>query len=336
MTKRVGRLPRPTCSHCGAELSTREARFCHACGQPFSSSARSSARKRASRPNSSGSNTTPERVSSVLQRISAFLIRSNQAKKKSADPRKNSRRLDNEQIRQFQYTLRGEKKRINIHLKPSIYRALHQRQPTFNGDYSTYYKQFLGDPSQEKLLLALVKGIWHAAGNADDAARIAISLVQAIPYDEEKANSTIEKDHARYPYEVLFDKCGICGEKSLLLGYLLASFGFETALLRFELESHMAVGILSKPPYTFPNISYAFIESTRPTIATDILARYQSIGLLRSQPTVIRISEGQAFLSLEEEYRDAQMWNQIRNSTSNFSYELSNARGVLIRKYGLM
>ena len=176
----------------------------------------------------------------------------------------------------------------------------------------------------------------NVAGGADNAARIAISLVQYIPYDEEKAVNNREKDHMRYPYEVLYDECGICGEKSLLLGYLLASFGFGVALLEFDLESHMAVGILSNPPYTFPNISFAFIESTHPTIATDMLARYRSAGLLRSQPTVIPISKGGPFLSIEEEYRDAQMWHQIRLAGSNLPFELVNARNVLIKKYGLV
>lgn len=273
---------------------------------------------------------------SFFQKIAAVFRSSQVRDNASYDTKNQANRQNSEQIRQLSYTLRGESKRINIHLKPSIYRSLHRQQPPFNGDYAGYYAQFLSELTQERLLLALARGIRNAAGSADNAARIAISLVQNIPYDEEKAGNGRQKNHMRYPYEVLYDGCGICGEKSLLLGYLLATFGFGVALLEYDLESHVAVGILSKPPYTFPNISYAFIESTGPTIATDMLARYRSAGLLRSQPTVIPISKGRPFLSIEEEYWDAQMWHRIRVADSNLSFDLVNARSVLIKKYGLV
>lgn len=272
---------------------------------------------------------------SVLSRIAAA-FRSVPSRGKTKFKTENrASHQDREKIQQLSYTVRGEKKRINIHVKPSIYRSLHQHQPAFHGDYRAFYLQFLAEPAETRLLTALSRGISNAAGNADDAARIAISLVQHIPYDEEKTTIGRDKDHMRYPYEVLYDGCGICGEKSILLGYLLASFGFGVALLEFDIESHMAVGILSKPPYTFPYISYAFVESTRPTIATDMHERYRSVGLLRSQPTVIPISNGRPFLSIEEEYRDAQMWHRIQAAESNLPFELLNARNVLIRKYGL-
>ncbi len=80
------------------------------------------------------------------------------------------------------------------------------------------------------------------ADGEDDQAGIAISLVQKIPYDYEKmyrcgwtcqGRTFVSGIPPRYPYQVLYDGRGVCGEKSSLLALLLKEFGFGVVLLEF-------------------------------------------------------------------------------------------------------
>jgi hypothetical protein len=68
----------------------------------------------------------------------------------------------------------------------------------------------------------------------DDRARIAISMVQTIPYIE-----GIRNESAKKPYRVLYSNSGDCDEKTLLLEYILYKLGydvvtFETYITQFE------------------------------------------------------------------------------------------------------
>lgn len=97
--------------------------------------------------------------------------------------------------------------------------------------------------TQKNSLNELVRQIKLLTANKDDQARIAISLVQNIPYDYSKLGTV--STNVRYPYEVLYENTGICEEKSLLLTYLLRELGYGIVLFEFKQENHMAVGIKS-------------------------------------------------------------------------------------------
>ncbi|MBU2617039.1 MAG: hypothetical protein KKB79_03640, partial [Nanoarchaeota archaeon] len=90
---------------------------------------------------------------------------------------------------------------------------------------SDFNVRSLDDEIQESLIRPLVKEIQNLApNNKVDQARIAVSIVQNIPYSHSNETFTFagsEVDHSRYPYEVLYDYAGICGEKSELLAFLL-------------------------------------------------------------------------------------------------------------------
>ena len=223
----------------------------------------------------------------------------------------------------FSYVLRGKSGTINLNLYSGVYNEI-SSEPTlyqctrYNGDSSPctsnelqqYYLDYVNKPDQEKYLDNLVNSIKAKTSNQDDQARIAISLVQNIPYDYAKLNGG-NTGNTRYPYEVLYANKGVCEEKSLLLAYLLRGLGYGVVLFEYPSESHMAVGIKSPAAYAYDNTGYAFVESTSPTIITDNQENYVNVGKLTEAPNVYTISEGISFNSISEEYNDAKTFNQL-------------------------
>ncbi|MDK2796308.1 MAG: hypothetical protein PWQ22_531 [Archaeoglobaceae archaeon] len=182
--------------------------------------------------------------------------------------------------------------------------------------------RFLNEEKQYKYLVALVEEIKKRA-EGDDQARIAISLVQNIPYDYESLRTGVYKN--RYPYEVIYDKKGICAEKSRLLAFILRELGYGVVLFEFEVEDHMAVGIKCPMRYSYRNSSYCFIETTSPTIVTYSEGEYVGAGKLRSMPEIIFVSDGKSFESVWEEYNDAQEFIRLE--------KLAEASGGYLDQY---
>jgi len=175
--------------------------------------------------------------------------------------------------------------------------------------------RFVNEPTEREFILPLVEDIRSRADNSDDQVRIAVSMVQHIPYDYEGFETDTLTN--RYPYEVLYDNKGVCGEKSHLLAFILKELGYGVVLFDFEEESHMAVGIRCPKKYsyiTFTNNSYCFIETAQPAIITEYKNEYVGVGQLTSTPDIYLVSDGNSFDSVEEEYLDAMSWRALSGS----------------------
>jgi len=195
----------------------------------------------------------------------------------------------------------------------------------------------LNEENQKQLLLPLVNEIKQITSNKDNQARIAISIVQNIPYDW---GSLYSSDlTSRYPYEVLYDMRGVCGEKSELLVFLLKELGFGVSTFEFNLQNHRAVGIKCPSQYDYKDSGYCFIETTTPSIITDDTGYYVGVGKLEFPSEIITISEGNSFDSVSEEYNDALEWinlNEISNANDGYlSSSQYNRWWKIVRKYGI-
>jgi 2'-5' RNA ligase/predicted nucleic acid binding AN1-type Zn finger protein len=197
--------------------------------------------------------------------------------------------------------------------------------------------KFLDQNEQNKFLKNLVEIIKSKTSNSDEQTRIAVSLVQKIPYDWEGFTTNDLND--RYPYEVLYDKVGVCAEKSRLLAFILRELGFGVVLFNYETESHMAVGIKCPLQYSYENSGYCFIEASAPSIITDAEGDYIGVGKLSSTPDMISISDGKSFDSVSEEYNDVQEWNRINKLSESSGGYLDSYNyykwQTLVNKYGI-
>lgn len=242
----------------------------------------------------------------------------------------------------FNYVLRGKSNDIKF----TVYGGLNN----YLSSLSRYYYcdpecpsdrelelRFLDQDKQYKCLKELVEVIKSKTSNLDDQVRIAVSLVQHIPYDWKRFR--MNDLNNRYPYEVLYDKKAVCAEKARLLAFILRELGFGVVLFNYETESHMAVGIKCPSQYSYENSGYCFIETSAPSIITDSEGDYVGVGKLSSAPDIITISDGKSFDSVSEEYNDAQEWNRINKLSESSGGYLDSYNyykwQTLVNKYGI-
>jgi hypothetical protein len=250
--------------------------------------------------------------------------------------------------RSFKYILRGNSSIINANLYSGIYNKVssisqpvacyrypNDTSPCNNEEIRQYYLNYLEEPIERKSVDDFVDLIKVETSNQDDQARIAISIVQNIPYDHSVATPLFfQTGFTRYPFLVLYQNAGICEEKSLLLAYLLRELGYGVVLFEFKSDNHMAVGIKSPVQYSYLNSGYAFIETTTPSIPTDSQGDYGTAGKLTSIPEIIPISDGDSFTSISEEYQDALLLNQIRDMGTVLDDDHYSQWTFLEKKYG--
>ncbi len=168
----------------------------------------------------------------------------------------------------------------------------------------------LNNQLQARNLLPLVEQIKALTPDIHKQARIAVSLVQHIPYGLTDPGEA-EADHVdRYPYGVIWSHMGVCSEKSDLLLFILRELGFGTATLVFKKENHRAVGIKCPDAYDIDDSGYCFVETSGPGIITDSLSSYSNVGTL-TDFTVINISDGIELEGVEEEFEDKKKYYDL-------------------------
>lgn len=210
----------------------------------------------------------------------------------------------------YVYTLNGTQGVIGLALPTSEYESLKaQGKPKMaesgNSDV-TYFQNFMNEPTQQKYVQELADEIKKKSSNPDDQVRIAVSLVQHIPYHH--------GDVFRYPYEVMYDGTGICGEKSMLLALVLKDLGYGSCAFYFKTEGHMTAGVRAATAYDYKGSGYAFIEATEPKIITYNQTYFPEFGgELTSDPIVVPEGTGKEYTGVAEDYRDAQDWARIQS-----------------------
>lgn len=234
----------------------------------------------------------------------------------------------------FPYVLRGKSGAVNITMYRGVYHEIDKENPYSYVGEKDRYQKFVDLPVQDTFLVPLADSIREKTSNPDDQVRIAVSLVQQVPYDHDMTDSGAFE--IRYPYQTLYDNKGVCCEKSVLLAYLLKELGYGVALLDFENEQHTAVGIRAPPEFSYKNSGYAFIETTTPLIITNGNGDYPEFGKIQSRPEVLPAGDGKMFGSVREEWEDAREWERL-NSLGPVLGPVDYARWQsLCKKYGVV
>jgi len=189
---------------------------------------------------------------------------------------------------------------------------------------------------QKENLVPLIRKIETLTPNIHKQARIAISLVQNIPY---QFPSIWDIDFGeKYPYGVIWEQDAVCSEKSDLSLFLLRELGFGTVVFIFKNENHRAVGIKCPESYSFDHTGYCFVEVTGPRIITDSESKYLGGGKLTDYE-VIEISDGIELQGVEEEYNDKILFYELseKAKSQNGLLERSeyNMYMSILDKYGM-
>ena len=107
--------------------------------------------------------------------------------------------------------------------------------------------------------------------SGDQTLDLAACFMQNIPYDSVKAERILGPDFAeqsiesvipRYPYETLYDQTGICTDKTYLGAAVINQLGYGTAIMTFDAERHMSLGVAVPAGYGSFGSSYGIMELT--------------------------------------------------------------------------
>ena len=149
---------------------------------------------------------------------------------------------------------------------------------------------------------------------------IAVSLVQNLEWGFSNETYSFfgqKVNHSRYPYEVLYEEKGICGEKSLLLAMILKELGFGTAIFYNNDENHETVGIKCPLMESWHYSGYCFVETSGSAIITDDKLAYSGGIILDSKPEVIVISDGISLSRWLDFYHDADEIKELRKKMAS-------------------
>jgi len=223
----------------------------------------------------------------------------------------------------LKYILRGEKEEINYTVYGGMadYFLSFPKYIYYYGEEQSFRRDFklknVNEENQRELLSPLITEIQNIAMNKEDQVRIAISLVQNIPYEASGEifmfeNGQINQtNYSEYAYEVLYNMQGNCEGKSGLLTFLLKEIGYGAVIFYYPLENHEAVGIKCPVEHSLNGTGYCFVETTGPSIISNNKGHYLGWGKLSSDPEVMLISEGDSLDEDLYEYKDAEDWIKL-------------------------
>lgn len=121
-----------------------------------------------------------------------------------------------------------------------------------------FHVPLIVDPAQEPFFAALLgqlRALRDARGlDRDRYFELMTAFVQAIPYD-------YHAPAARFPIEVYADGTGDCDEKTRLLAGLAAREGYAVAILAFDDDNHVALGVRVQHR-GFRGGPWAYVETT--------------------------------------------------------------------------
>lgn len=107
--------------------------------------------------------------------------------------------------------------------------------------------------------------------SGDQVLDLSACFIQNIPYDEAKAALILGPDFSkqpisqvipRYPYETLYDKTGICTDKTYLGAAVMRELGYQTSIMTFDAQKHMSLGVAVPTGYGSYGTSYGIMELT--------------------------------------------------------------------------
>jgi hypothetical protein len=151
------------------------------------------------------------------------------------------------------------------------------------------YRSMIFDPAQDELyndLLGQFREIRKEGNLTDDEyAELMAAYAQSLTYQNHA------DDPAKYPVETVYDKEGDCDDKSLLLAGLLSREGYKAALLQFEKDKHMVVGIGSDDN-RYLDTEYSYVEVMDYSFVGVPVNKLKGSRKLYLNPVVIPIGSG--------------------------------------------
>ncbi len=162
--------------------------------------------------------------------------------------------------------------------------------------------------------------------DSDAYADLITAFVQSIPYETAGLAP-------KYPVETIYEMKGDCDDKSILLAALLAIEGYDTILMYFEDENHVAAGILGTTG-SQKDDDYIFIETTKTGLIGIVPKEVNNRPFNSKNPLIIPFSNsGEAYTSYDENILIQNYLSDISDNIAGKNYESAEELRELHLKY---
>ncbi len=270
--------------------------------------------------------------------------------------------------RTFSWTFKSVKYDLPITLYQSVfeYYQKQQKKYSYTGELpqnweDDYYGMFLKTNENDQTIAQLANSL-QALGkkhnlNDDQIVELTLSFVQAIQYDDAKAENILAKtgdESMLYPYEILFQQKGVCSDKSLLEVSILRQMGYGVAIFAYEQNNHMAVGIQCPKSYSSYDSGYCYAETTSVGNKIGIIPQFDAqsnkpasikeIGTFDSgqevqqalrelgQVTVYQATQGKKYGGIVETRKIENEIGQLKTKMQTLSAQLAVQKKVITRE----
>lgn len=153
-----------------------------------------------------------------------------------------------------------------------------------------YYPAFIWEERQEEFFSALIaslRTIREAEGlDSDRYAELLTVFVQSLEYRTDPVDL-----EPKFPIETFTERAGDCDDKALLLAGLLAREGYDVAIMLFQAEEHVALG-LKTTGNDYRGTGYAYVETTSPGFIGMVPDELAGGITVESHPRVFSIDGG--------------------------------------------
>lgn len=196
------------------------------------------------------------------------------------------------------FVFEGQQVTIDVTVDGSLYAGAVAAEKTVtrfgnareNDWIEDYWPAFINEEHQEAFyasLLAAFRQVRDSAGlDADRYAELMTVYVQSLAYRTDPVDL-----EPKFPVETFVDGAGDCDDKTLLLAGLLSREGYDVAILMFEPEQHVALGLRSAD-LGYLDTGYAFVETTAEGFIGMVPDSFGSGVVLTSEPRVFDVDGG--------------------------------------------
>lgn len=198
----------------------------------------------------------------------------------------------------YEFTFEGAPHSISVDVDGAVYAGADAAEKSVtrfgnareNDWIEDYYPAFVQEAHQDafyEALLAQFRALRSTLGlDADRYVELLTVFAQSIEYRTDPVDLS-----PKFPIETFVDKNGDCDDKTLLLGGLLSREGYDVAVLLFEPEQHVALGIASTGD-GYRGTGYDLVETTAPGFVGMVPDGLGGGIDLVSEPRVFRLDGG--------------------------------------------
>lgn len=198
----------------------------------------------------------------------------------------------------YSFSFEGKEQAVSVTVSGAVYAGADVAEKSVtrfgnaheNDWIEEYYPAFVNEPHQDAFydaLLAQTRAIKASMGlDSDRYVELLLTFVQSIEYRTDPVDLS-----PKFPIETFVEQWGDCDDKTLLLAGLLSREGYDVAVLLFEAEQHVALGIRSDIN-DYQGTGYAFAETTSPGFVGMVPDGLGGGIALVSEPRVFRIDGG--------------------------------------------